>query len=66
MLLGAIVTGLFLAIMMTSGGAAWDNAKKYIEEGHLGGKGSRPTRPRSRAIPSATPTRTPPAPPSTP
>jgi len=42
MLAGATLTGVFLALFMANAGGAWDNAKKYIEEGHFGGKGSDP------------------------
>ncbi len=59
LLVGATVVGVLLALFMANAGGAWDNAKKYIEQGNLGGKGSRPTRPRSSATPWATRSRTP-------
>ena len=58
MLAGATVSGVLLALMMANSGGAWDNAKKWIEEGNLGGKGSDPTKPPSSAIRSATHSRT--------
>ena len=64
-LVGSIVTGLFLAISMTTGGGAWDNAKKYIEDGHYGGKGSIAHRRPSPATPSAIRTKILPGRPST-
>ena len=54
MLTGALSTGFALAVMLANSGGAWDNAKKWIESGKLGGKGSLPQGRRKPAIPSAT------------
>ena len=62
---GVIVTGLFVAISMNSGGGAWDNAKKYIEDGRYGGKGSDAHKAAVIGDTSAIPTRIRQAPPST-
>lgn len=58
-LVGALLSAIMLAIYCGNAGGAMDNAKKYVEEGHFGGKGSRPTRPAWSPTPSGTPSRTP-------